>query len=410
MAKRTDIHRAGEVRPADYQIVCEFSAPTADDPLGYGWKERLALVNRAIEAGTWFPSPNGGCVVCGALFQHGALALHEPTGQLVEWGWICAGKLEILGDWDETTYKAWKKNQTRERAIAIQERRHAAAFEADVEGRGLGDDVLKSDDPTVADIVKKARRYGGFKSDAQVKFAQGLVDAAVAWRAILDGDALLVEAIEKLAVARDRYALTAEENDAGEPVFVIPDEFGGGTVRAYAVGDRADVGEFRDVERLPAIHYTAESIVEKAKRWGSLSDSQRALVLNASGVEDPDAPEIPEAPEGRVVIEGRVVGLKTYASDFGDVEKMIVRAAEGWKVYVSVPRDIGDVPNPDYDAENDPERYATRPRQVSELTGCEVSFSATLTRSDRDASFAFGKRPTKFKVTADAPAADETSG
>lgn len=78
------------------------------------------------------------------------------------------------------------------------------------------------------------------------------------------------------------------------------------------------------------------------------------------------------APEGKVEVIGEVVKLTVLETDFGVTDKMIVAADGGYRVYVTVPSAIADVE-----------------------AGERVSFTATLTRSDRDADFAFGKRPSK---------------
>ncbi len=81
------------------------------------------------------------------------------------------------------------------------------------------------------------------------------------------------------------------------------------------------------------------------------------------------------APEGRVEVEGEVIKLSVVEHDFGVTDKMTV-AAEGFAVYVSVPTSI-----------------------ISEVEiGTRVKFTATLTQSDREASFAFGSRPSKAEV------------
>lgn len=80
------------------------------------------------------------------------------------------------------------------------------------------------------------------------------------------------------------------------------------------------------------------------------------------------------APEGKVTFEGVILGFKIQESDFGSVEKMIVKTAEGWTVYVSTPSNI----SPD--------------------KGDTVRLTATLTPSDSDPLFAFGKRPSKAQI------------
>jgi hypothetical protein len=135
-------------------------------------------------------------------------------------------------------------------------------------------------------------------------------------------------------------------------------------------------------------------LLDKARRYGSLSDKQHAFgarlverlqesveriaerkaeaeALAAAGV---------RAPEGRVEVMGEVVSLKQVESDFGLTTKFLVRADEGWKVWGTVPRAILD----------EVER------------GSRVAFTATLKPSGDDPTFGFASRPSKARVLATA--------
>lgn len=79
-----------------------------------------------------------------------------------------------------------------------------------------------------------------------------------------------------------------------------------------------------------------------------------------------------DAPVGRVEVEGTIVKTKTYDGDYGQTVKMFVQGDAGWKVFVSVPKSLGEVQLQD-----------------------RVRFTATFTHSDDDSTFAFGKRPSK---------------
>lgn len=68
------------------------------------------------------------------------------------------------------------------------------------------------------------------------------------------------------------------------------------------------------------------------------------------------------------------MGLKLYESDFGETLKMTLKLANNARVWLTVPSG------------------ATVNR------GDKVSVTATFTRSDKDVSFAFGKRPTGIEV------------
>jgi hypothetical protein len=124
-------------------------------------------------------------------------------------------------------------------------------------------------------------------------------------------------------------------------------------------------------------HPILTDMYAKLHRFGSLSEKQVAFALKlADEVRNPK-PKVEEkhvpAPTGRVVVCGTVVSVKTVTTDFGDVDKMVVKVEtpEGsWLVWVTVPNSI-----------------------TGDVRGKVVEFTATLTPG-RDAHFAFGKRPT----------------
>jgi len=82
-----------------------------------------------------------------------------------------------------------------------------------------------------------------------------------------------------------------------------------------------------------------------------------------------------DAPEGRIVITGTVLAFKWQSSHFGDVLKMLVQDDRGFRVWGSAPKSLDDA-----------ERES------------RVTFTATVTASDKDAKFGFFKRPTKAEI------------
>ena len=82
-----------------------------------------------------------------------------------------------------------------------------------------------------------------------------------------------------------------------------------------------------------------------------------------------------DAPEGRVVITGTVLAFKRQESMYGDVLKMLVQDDRGFRVWGSVPVSLEDA-----------ERES------------RITFTATVTASDKDAKFGFFKRPAKAAV------------
>lgn len=91
-----------------------------------------------------------------------------------------------------------------------------------------------------------------------------------------------------------------------------------------------------------------------------------------------------DAPEGKTTVAGEVLSIRDEPdyTGLGTVWKMTVRDDRGFKVWVTVPAAL---------------RTAVADK-VTALRGERVEFIATLTRSDRDASFSFGKRPTKARI------------
>lgn len=90
------------------------------------------------------------------------------------------------------------------------------------------------------------------------------------------------------------------------------------------------------------------------------------------------------APEGRVEVVGVVTSCKQHVSQFGESIKIVVESPTGWKCWGTAPASLlGDVDT-------------TVIEEVREaIVGKLISFTATLVRSDRDAAFAFAKRPSK---------------
>jgi len=86
--------------------------------------------------------------------------------------------------------------------------------------------------------------------------------------------------------------------------------------------------------------------------------------------------------EGRIEICGRVVSTKWVENNFsyhgGSVLKIVVRDNRGFKVWGTCPSAIA----------SDVEK------------GTKVTFTATVTKSDKDEDFGFFKRPTCKKVAA----------
>lgn len=88
-----------------------------------------------------------------------------------------------------------------------------------------------------------------------------------------------------------------------------------------------------------------------------------------------EAGPVAACPNGRETVDGVVLSIKSYESDYGIQYKMTVLDDRGFRVFGSVPSSL---------------RY-----ESSFEIGVRIKFSGDLTRSDDCASFGFFKRPTK---------------
>lgn len=134
----------------------------------------------------------------------------------------------------------------------------------------------------------------------------------------------------------------------------------------------------------PSIHHLLLDLSAKLRRYGSLSAGQLALATKVhteaaqrEAQRQAEREAAQPAPTGRVVVTGEVLMVKAYEGDFGTTWKMLVKATEGYKVFVTVPADL----------------------ELDDLgRGTRVRFTATLAPADDDAAFAKGKRPTKAEI------------
>jgi hypothetical protein len=147
-----------------------------------------------------------------------------------------------------------------------------------------------------------------------------------------------------------------------------------------------------------------DSLYEQAKRGRVLSDKQIAAGEKAVAKAKEHEAQFQaraageaalidagvQAPEGKVTVTGTVVMTKWYENAYGGALKMIVETADGWKVFCSVPKSLQGITTL---VAGDGWKF-TPDVQVGQM----VEFTATLTQSDRDPLFAFGKHPTNAKI------------
>lgn len=178
----------------------------------------------------------------------------------------------------------------------------------------------------------------------------------------------------------DKYGMLAErgEHDAAYAA-----------VRLAALAD-AERAEFLAehpglAAALATDHPLTRDLAASFRAFRSLSAPQVALAFKlAADAASPKAEAHVAAPEGKVTVRGEVVSVKT-APGFrpGEVETKITvkvtTAAGTWLAWGTLPAGLA--------------------AHKATLRGCEVEFTATLTRG-RDAHFAIFKRPMKASVVA----------
>jgi len=137
-------------------------------------------------------------------------------------------------------------------------------------------------------------------------------------------------------------------------------------------------GRLTDIQ-ISAVERTIEREDRKA-RWAEERRNE-AQKLAEAGV---------KAPEGKVEVTGVVTSAKKHESPYGESIKIVVKSDEGWKVWLTAPS--GLLANVDTQ-EIDQVRGA--------LLNKRIRFTATLTKSPNDETFAFAKRPMKATFVTD---------
>ena len=125
--------------------------------------------------------------------------------------------------------------------------------------------------------------------------------------------------------------------------------------------------------------FTISDMVRKLVQYGSLSEKQydfmRTLIARIPWRAELEAKRAAEkaaaapCPNGRVKVTGTVLKSEMRDTMYGVTHKMLVKAAEGFMVWCTVPSGMD----------------ASR--------GAQVTFKATLKPSDDDPKFGFGSRP-----------------
>ena len=109
----------------------------------------------------------------------------------------------------------------------------------------------------------------------------------------------------------------------------------------------------------------------------ALEAQERALQAEREAEEAAAWAAAAEVPTGRVEVTGEVISIRTNENEWGYITRTVVRDAQGFKVWGTLPSAISGAKRGDI-----------------------VTFTATLTPSNDDPKFGFFKRPTKASIVA----------
>jgi hypothetical protein len=349
---RTDVHRLAELDPADYTAIAEVDE--REDGRSYDIEDGGL---EYAEAHTI--QPTRGCALCGQARAATWVAFrHDPTGDVIWTGWICAEKVG-LGSRDDLD--ARRSGDTINWAKARGHRLAgdpAARRAIDYCARKVVEFIESRDDVT----PETWQNYSGnfhVSIFARWQRAATLSDGQIT--ALLAGPA---RDAKREAEAAEAQALLAAKPEVAE------------FIENYVIETHDDLDDLDDGgDRTDDI---VSSIIGRFRREGTLTPKQVALIEKVAT--PADVTPVPDTSE-RIVITGEVVSIATKENDYGEREVMTVEDDRGFKVWGTVPQKLIEA------------------SYTGELKGERVTFTATVQRSDRDESFGFFKRPTKAEIT-----------
>lgn len=166
---------------------------------------------------------------------------------------------------------------------------------------------------------------------------------------------------------------------------------------------RTFVRENREVARMISRHSKKNTFLSSLRyqldRDGDLSRAQvdavpkavERIKAQAARIAKLNAEPKKPAPSGRVVVTGEIVFVKAQDSQYGTTWKMLVKC-DGFRVWSTIPAAI-----------------ETENGCFIDLKGRVVTFTATVTPSNDDESFAFAKRPSKATLAPAQPQQQEVA-
>jgi len=324
MALRKDIHRPSALKVEDYHFIKFDYLPSGGDILGdasFLASGRAYFRSHMEKHGGHYAENKsaGNCYICGARCIYSATFWHKPSNEYIHCGLECSDKLEC-GD-----ASSFKKNVKK-------------ALEANAGKR------------KAAAILEKA----------------GVAKAWALWES---------EAAYRKAFAAEHKAWLEANADA-EPDYYgnvagAPKYNWGGKDEMIVLDMVSKVIKYGNAPSDKALGFM-KVLLDRIERAPEIAAEKAA----AKAVELANSKPIP-AVEGRVLIEGEVLSVKLKESFYGSVYKMLVKNADGWKVYGSAPAAL-------IDAGLD--------------KGDKVSFMAKVEASPDDPLFGFFSRPSKAKL------------
>lgn len=160
-----NIHSASKVDPAEYTYVGSFyEGPSRDMNEAYdNAHKELGLTLKDMGRSEETIPGVGVCASCGTVYRHGAVFLHEPTGELLAVGSDCANStFGFLTMADRIQAKVSKENAKKTKAEKLAA--EVATFLEATEGL---EEALNTNHQIVQDVKAKLEKFGSL-SDAQV--------------------------------------------------------------------------------------------------------------------------------------------------------------------------------------------------------------------------------------------------
>jgi len=181
------------------------------------------------------------------------------------------------------------------------------------------------------------------------------------------------KAAVEMAERNERIAREATEFDAAFP-----------TMRAELADYLPYYCEAEGTNLANKEHRILNDMATKLARYGSISE--KAVAFARKMLADEAAPKA-VLTEGRYEMAGTIIKADIHESQYGSTWKMTVKLPDGACVWGTVPAAIIDVA---VEARVDYDQFLG-----DILKGAAVTFTATVTRSDKSTDFGFFKRPAK---------------